>query len=114
MTYVIFDLLWLDGHPLMDLPYTERRERLAALKLDGDGFQTPENVIGQGAQLLAMCAERGLEGVVAKALDSAYQPGLRPRSWVKVKTYRAPGVRIGGWVPATVAGASTSARCCSA
>ena len=99
VTYVIFDLLWLDGHPLMDLPYTERRERLAALKLDGDGFQTPENVIGQGAQLLAMCAERGLEGVVAKALDSAYQPGLRPRSWVKVKTYARQEFVIGGWVP---------------
>jgi bifunctional non-homologous end joining protein LigD len=99
VTYVIFDLLWLDGHPLMDLPYSARRERLESLKLDGDGFQTPEHVIGHGAGLLAMCAERGLEGVVAKALGSPYQPGLRPRSWVKVKTFARQEFVIGGWVP---------------
>ena len=39
VTYVIFDLLWLDGHSLMGLPYSERRERLAALELNGSSWQ---------------------------------------------------------------------------
>ena len=97
--YIIFDLLWLDGHSLMGLSYSERRERLAGLGLKGEGFQTPEHVLGQGKELLAMCAERGLEGVLAKRLDSTYQPGARSRDWVKVKTFARQEFVVGGWVP---------------
>jgi bifunctional non-homologous end joining protein LigD len=98
-TYIIFDLLWLDGHSLTSLPYAGRRERLAALALTGEGFQTPEHVIGQGSELLAMCTERGLEGVVAKRLASTYQPGVRSRDWLKVKTFARQELVVGGWVP---------------
>src|ERR1035437_7958761 len=77
VTYVIFDLLWLDGHSLMALSYAERRELLAALKLTGASWRTPEHVLGGGAELLRASAEQGLEGILAKRLDSAYQPGLR-------------------------------------
>src|ERR1700719_2557375 len=52
VTYQIFDLLWLDGHPLMDLPYIERRERLLALALSDERWQTPDNVIARGADVL--------------------------------------------------------------
>ena len=48
VTYMIFDLLWLDGHSLMELPYRERRELLAALALSGEAWQTPEHLDGQG------------------------------------------------------------------
>ena len=45
VTYVIFDLVWLDGHPLFELGYAERRERLAALGLDGgERWRVPEHV----------------------------------------------------------------------
>ena len=52
VTYVIFDLLWLDGHSLMELPYSERRERLAALALSGEHWQTPEHIVGEGQAVL--------------------------------------------------------------
>src|ERR1019366_4717602 len=99
VTYVIFDLLWLDGHSLMALPYTQRRELLAALALKGASWQTPEHVLQGGEQLLRASAEQGLEGILAKRLDSPYQPGLRSSSWVKIKTVSRQEFVIGGWMP---------------
>jgi bifunctional non-homologous end joining protein LigD len=100
VTYVIFDLLWLDGHSLMDLPYEERRARLADLQLDdGERWRVPDYVVGHGAQLLAATEQQGLEGVIAKRLDSTYEPGRRSPSWVKVKNLYRQEVVVGGWVP---------------
>jgi bifunctional non-homologous end joining protein LigD len=100
VTYVIFDLLWLDGHSLMGLPYTERRARLAELELgDGGRWRVPDYVVGHGAQLLAATEQQGLEGVIAKRLDSTYQPGQRTPSWLKIKNTSRQEVVIGGWVP---------------
>jgi bifunctional non-homologous end joining protein LigD len=98
VTYVIFDLLWLDGHSLMREPYSTRREQLAALALNGQSWQTPEHVVGEGRALLAATAEQQLEGVVAKRLDSTYQPGARTRDWVKVKTIARQELVVGGWM----------------
>jgi bifunctional non-homologous end joining protein LigD len=99
VTYAIFDLLWLDGHSLMRLPYRERRARLTGLELNGAHWQTPEHVVGEGNALLAATAELGLEGVVAKRLDSPYQPGVRSRDWVKVKRVARQELVVGGWMP---------------
>jgi bifunctional non-homologous end joining protein LigD len=99
VTYVIFDLLWLDGHSLMGAPYGERRTQLAALALSGESWQTPEHILGEGKALLAATAEQGLEGVVAKRLDSLYQPGARTREWVKVKRVARQELVVGGWMP---------------
>jgi bifunctional non-homologous end joining protein LigD len=100
VTYVIFDLLWLDGHSLMGLPYAERRARLADLGIgDGERWRVPDYVAGHGAQLLAATEQQGLEGVIAKRLDSTYEAGRRSQSWIKVKNLHRQEVVIGGWVP---------------
>jgi bifunctional non-homologous end joining protein LigD len=99
VTYVIFDLLWLDGHSLMEQPYAERRRRLSELALAGERWQTPEHVIGQGQALLRASADQGLEGVLAKRLDSAYLPGRRSTSWLKVKNVNRQELVVGGWMP---------------
>jgi bifunctional non-homologous end joining protein LigD len=99
VTYMIFDLLWLDGHSLMQVPYLERRERLASLQLTGERWQTPEHVVGHGRAVLDASAEQRLEGIVAKRLDSNYQPGRRSNSWVKVKNLGRTEVVLGGWMP---------------
>ena len=98
-TYVVFDLLWLDGHSLMELPYGQRRERLEALELGGDSLQVPEYVVGHGEALLEASVEQHLEGIVAKQLDSPYQPGRRAKSWVKIKTVGRQELVVGGWMP---------------
>ena len=99
VTYLIFDLLYLDGRSLVDLPYAERRERLDALELDGPSWQTPRSHRGEGEALLRLTEERGLEGLVAKRLDSRYLPGRRSRAWLKVKNTRSQELVIGGWLP---------------
>ena len=80
-TLVVFDLLYADRTTLLDLGYQDRRERLAALALDGPNWQTPAYHRGDGRALLAAAAERGLGGVVAKRLASPYRPGKRSRDW---------------------------------
>jgi bifunctional non-homologous end joining protein LigD len=99
VTYMIFDVLWLDGHSLMGLPYLERRARLSSLGLAGERWQTPEHIVGHGADVRRASAEQQLEGIVAKRLDSAYQPGRRSTSWVKVKNFHRQEFVVGGWMP---------------
>ena len=92
--FVIFDLLWLDGHSTMPLPYTERRRLLLGLELSGPAWQTPPHEVGDGAATIAVTEQFGLEGVVAKRLDSPYEPGRRSRV-DEVEAPAAAGVRRG-------------------
>jgi bifunctional non-homologous end joining protein LigD len=98
-TFIAFDLLFLNGHSTMDLPYEDRRRLLEQLPLDRDGLLVPTAHSGDGAPLLELTRERGLEGLLAKRLDSAYAPGTRSRAWVKVKNVRTAELVIGGWQP---------------
>lgn len=98
--YYVFDLLVVDGEELHELPYHLRRERLTALGLSAPPtIRTPEYYTQvSGAELLAVAAEHGLEGVVSKRLGSTYRPGMRSRSWIKTPLRVTQEVVIGGWV----------------
>jgi bifunctional non-homologous end joining protein LigD len=98
VVYAIFDLLFLDGHSLVDLPYTERRVQLESLDLGGRAWRVPTAHAGEGAALLEATAEQGLEGIMAKRLDSAYEPGRRSGAWLKIKHTHRQELVIGGWV----------------
>src|SRR4051812_2084286 len=97
-TYVIFDLLWLDGESLLDRSYADRRAALEDLRLDGEAWQTPSYHRAEGAELLEATRVQGLEGIVAKRLDSRYEPGRRSGAWVKVKHTRRQELVVGGWL----------------
>jgi bifunctional non-homologous end joining protein LigD len=99
VTYVIFDLLYLDGHSTLALTYEQRRELLERLELEGPAWRAPAYHRGEGSALLAATRELGIEGVVAKRLDSPYQPGTRNSAWLKVKNILEQDVVIGGWTP---------------
>ncbi|MBA3262340.1 MAG: DNA ligase [Thermoleophilaceae bacterium] len=99
VTYVIFDLLYLDGHSTLPLPYEQRRELLEALELEGPAWRAPAYHRGEGTALLEATRELGIEGIVAKRLDSAYQPGGRSSAWLKIKNVCEQDVVIGGWTP---------------
>jgi bifunctional non-homologous end joining protein LigD len=96
-TYVAFDLLWADGRSLTQSPYAERRRLLDDLDLNGPSWRTPAHREGDGAALLAASAEQELEGIVAKRLDSAYEPGRRSGAWIKIKNHCVQDVVIGGY-----------------
>jgi bifunctional non-homologous end joining protein LigD len=99
ITYVIFDLLWLDGHPTTALPFSERRRLLEGLNLAGPAWHTPATHPGEGQALLDATAASGLEGVVAKRLDSSYEPGVRSRDWLKIKNHLSQEFVVGGYLP---------------
>jgi bifunctional non-homologous end joining protein LigD len=97
---MLFDVLWLDGHSVLELPYAERRRLLERLALAGPAWQTPPTTIGPGGQaVLDTATSLGLEGVMAKRLDSTYQPGRRSDAWRKVKTVQNQELVVGGWLP---------------
>jgi bifunctional non-homologous end joining protein LigD len=99
VTYVLFDVLWLDGHSTMDLPYADRRARLRELELNGASWQTPPHEVGDGSATSEVSLRFGLEGVVAKRLDARYEPGRRSHAWVKVKNQLRQEFVVGGWQP---------------
>ncbi|SNY29473.1 DNA polymerase ligase N-terminal domain-containing protein [Paractinoplanes atraurantiacus] len=82
---LVYDLLWLDGHSTLELVrYAERRELLAGLSIAGDHWQTPPYFPGGGEFALETARAQGLDGIVAKRLDSPYLPGRRSRLWLSV------------------------------
>ena len=99
VVYAIFDLLYLDGRSLMELPYRERRARLEELELRGRAWRVPSAHPGEGGRLLEATQKQGLEGIVAKRLDSRYEPGRRSGAWLKVKHTLRQELVIGGWLP---------------
>jgi bifunctional non-homologous end joining protein LigD len=99
VTYMIFDVLYLNGRLVMGLPYAERRAMLDELELSGPNWGTPPSAPGEGDAMLAAARENALEGVVAKRLTSPYSPGERTRDWLKVKIVRRQEFVVGGYVP---------------
>lgn len=97
--FIVFDVLQVGDKLLIEKPYRERRRVLEDLGLAGPHWCTPPSHIGQGAALFAATKEMGLEGVVAKRLDSRYRPGIRSRAWIKTKHFQTKTFALLGWLP---------------
>lgn len=97
-TYMVFDLLRLDGEDLCPLPLHERRRRLAGLDLAVAGWQVPAEY-DDGPMLHDATRAQGLEGIVSKRRDSAYRPGERSHHWLKLAHRHRGSYVIGGWRP---------------
>jgi bifunctional non-homologous end joining protein LigD len=99
VTYLIFDVLHLDGRSCMELPYEERRALLEALELNGPHWHTSPKFDGDGAAVVETAGEQRLEGVIAKRKSSRYYPGRRTADWLKITEVLTIEVLIGGWRP---------------
>ena len=99
VTYLLFDVLHLDGVDLLGQAYVERRAILEDLALRSSRWDTPPYFLGGGARAVELSRAQGIEGILAKRLDSVYEPGRRSRAWIKVKNLRTQEVVIGGWKP---------------
>ena len=108
--WVVFDVLHIGGHDLFvpppgtpatpgsqPLPYAPRRRLLEQLIEPGPNWQVPSSQLGDGAALLAAITDRGMEGIMAKRLDSLYEAGRRTPAWRKSKVRRAQELVVGGW-----------------
>jgi bifunctional non-homologous end joining protein LigD len=95
-----FDVLHQDGRPLTARPYVERREILTAIIPNGPGRLFPPSFPGPDIDAVrAAAVANELEGVVAKRLDSPYEPGIRSGSWLKLKNVLRQEVVVAGWKP---------------
>jgi len=97
VAYMVFDLLWLDGHLVTDAAYAQRRGLLEDLALRGPSWQSPP-ASDDGEEAFAISRQLGFEGVVAKRIDSRYEPGRRSTAWRKVKHQRQQEFVVGGWL----------------
>lgn len=93
----VFDVLRVEEHDTIGLPYEDRRRLLEQLVEPGDNWAIPRHQVGGGTELLAATGSQGLEGVMAKRLGSVYVPGKRTTDWRKVKHRQRVDVTIGGF-----------------
>jgi bifunctional non-homologous end joining protein LigD len=96
LAYEVFDLLEVDGEPVVGLPLTERRSRLEKLFALNPVVQL-SGVFDDGEALLEAATEQGLEGVMAKRSSSRYSEGGRGRDWLKIKTHGRQEFAICGY-----------------
>jgi bifunctional non-homologous end joining protein LigD len=99
VTLLLFDVLHLDGRSTRGLAYPQRREILESLGLADPHWQVPPWQAGAGSAMLRVAREQRLEGVMAKRLDSLYEPGRRSGAWLKIKLQRRQEFVIGGFTP---------------
>ncbi|MFL6218552.1 MAG: non-homologous end-joining DNA ligase [Actinomycetes bacterium] len=97
--FLAFDLLWLDGRPLLELPLHERRARLEEVLVETKDIRLSQVVEGAGTAFFDHVKALQLEGIVAKRADSCYRPGVRSADWRKIKALCVQDCVIVGWTP---------------
>jgi bifunctional non-homologous end joining protein LigD len=95
--YFLFDVLYLDGKLTIDLPWTQRRALLESVAVRGPFWELSPARIGEGDAMLETARAHRLEGIVAKRVDSAYEPGRRSPNWLKVKIVQRQEFVVGGY-----------------
>jgi DNA ligase D-like protein (predicted ligase) len=97
--YYVFDILALKGKDISKLPLAERRKILAKVLKPNDHISTSPAEAATSAKIVSFVKQHGLEGVVAKRLDSVYEPGRRSGAWCKYRINLGQEFVVGGYTP---------------
>jgi bifunctional non-homologous end joining protein LigD len=97
LVYYAFDLLELDGKPLVDLPLHERKAQLQKLIDLRTGSVAVSEGFDDGDALFEVARAQNLEGIIAKRIDSPYKSGRRTRDWLKLKTENTDEFVVAGY-----------------
>src|SRR5688572_86701 len=84
-TYYFFDILYLDGRNLQDLPFLERRKILSEVVRENTRIKKSDFIEEIGKEIFDTTKRMGLEGLIAKHKSSKYVQGRRSRDWLKIK-----------------------------
>jgi hypothetical protein len=96
LVFFLFDLLFLDGEDIRDLPLVDRKARLEAFLVGAPrSLRYNDHQIGQGPAFHRLACEHGLEGIVSKRIDGRYEPDLR--TWRKTKCLNREEFIVVGW-----------------
>ena len=98
VTYVAFDILYNDGKSLVTHPFQFRDELLKSLLPSKDPVVVTDTFPETGIALFSVVKQAGLEGVVAKKLESHYHIGRKNSDWLKIKNRRTLSAIIGGYL----------------
>ena len=97
LLYYVFDLLFVDGKSMKDLPLLERKKKLKAILGKRQLVRYCDHIAGKGIDFFNAVHAMGLEGIIAKEKDSTYREGVRSKSWLKIKGERSEEVLIAGF-----------------
>lgn len=97
VTFVAFDLIYLDGKSLVTEPFEERRRLLEETLVPSESVLVSPSFRGSGVKLFEAAKAQNLEGIIAKKIASKYEVGRRAKTWLKIKTVFDAEVIIGGW-----------------
>src|SRR3989449_3912805 len=101
IVYYVFDVLEIEGEPVIDLPLVERRKLLEGLLDRRNKTVRLSEPFDDGQALLEAAKQQQLEGIMAKRLDSRYLPGRRTRDWLKIKTHHEQEFVVAGYTKGT-------------
>lgn len=97
LRYYVFDLLYLNGYEMFDLPLVERKNLLKEIVTDIPKVIYSDHITGDGISFFKVAQENSMEGIVAKRADSRYHRGKRSNEWLKIKTSMRQEAVIGGF-----------------
>jgi len=97
LLYYVFDVLWLNGENLMNLPLKERKAVLQTLIPKDSIIRSGFSMEALGTEFFEAAKNMGLEGIIAKRSDSVYIPGDRSKDWLKIKVQKRQEVVIAGY-----------------
>lgn len=101
VVFMAFDLIYLDGRDLTPRTLEDRRRLLEEVLVLSENVQLSPALTGDGVALFTAAEQQGLEGILAKRLNSIYRPGARSRDWLKVKTKMDLDAVVVGWTKGT-------------
>lgn len=99
VSYVVFDILYAKGKSVMDLPLRERKKILHEELVESEIVSIADSFPERGEDYFQAALKMGIEGVVAKRLDSQYLPGIRSQDWIKIKKSLKLDLVVGGYIP---------------
>lgn len=97
--FYVFDLLYLNGKLLFDVPLLDRKNVLSKIvdQIGNDKVRYTDHIIGKGKKFFELAIKNSLEGIMAKNILSFYKPGIRSKDWLKIKNINEQEAVIGGY-----------------
>jgi len=97
LQYFVFDIIWLEGYDLTQLPLIERKRILKEVLGKNDVIRYSDHVVGKGKEFFKVALDQCLEGIMAKKSASVYTIGSRTNDWLKIKVNKRQEVVIAGF-----------------